>query len=216
MTTDTIFDLASLTKPIATATSVLLLVEQGQLDLEERVATYLPEFGQNGKEAITVLQLLTHQGGLTPDNELGDYADGPAQAWERICGLGVRAAPGKKFMYSDVGFIVLGELVRRVSGEGLDQFAQQRIFQPLGMQETMFLPGESLAARAAPTETTRRPLDAGGSPRSARLPAGRRGRPRRTVFDRPKIWRSCADDAGAGNWQRRPVLAPPIGRYHDG
>ncbi len=152
MTTDTVFDLASLTKPIATATSIQLLVEQGRLDLHERVATYLPEFGRNGKEAITVLQLLTHQGGLTPDNELGDYADGPAQAWERICALGVRAEPGQKFMYSDVGFIVLGELVRRVSGEGLDRFVQQRIFQPLGMRETTFLPSEPLRARAAPTE----------------------------------------------------------------
>ena len=95
MTTDTIFDLASLTKPIATATSVLLLVEQGQLDLDERVAGYLPEFGQNGKEAITVRQLLTHQSGLTPDNELADYADGPAQAWERICGLGLQPRPAR-------------------------------------------------------------------------------------------------------------------------
>ncbi|MHB8973397.1 MAG: exo-beta-N-acetylmuramidase NamZ domain-containing protein [Pirellulaceae bacterium] len=152
MTTDTIFDLASLTKPIATATSVLLLVERGQLDLDGRVAGYLPEFGRNGKEAITVRQLLTHQGGLTPDNALADYADGPAQAWERICGLGVQSAPGTKFTYSDVGFIVLGELVRRVSGEGLDQFSQQQLFRPLGMRETTFLPGESLRARAAPTE----------------------------------------------------------------
>ncbi|MHB8956107.1 MAG: exo-beta-N-acetylmuramidase NamZ domain-containing protein [Pirellulaceae bacterium] len=152
MTTDTVFDLASLTKPLATATSVLWLVEQGQIALTEPVATYLPEFGQNGKEAISVLQLLTHQGGLTPDNELGDYADGPAKAWERICMLGVRAAPGTKFIYSDVGFIVLGELVRRVSGERIDRFAQQRVFQPLGMLETTFLPGELLRVRAAPTE----------------------------------------------------------------
>ena len=81
------------------------------------VATYLPEFGNRGKEAITVRQLLTHLGGLTPDNALADYADGPDKAWERICGLELRAQPGTDFIYSDVGFIVLGELVQRVSGE---------------------------------------------------------------------------------------------------
>ena len=128
MTTDTVFDLASLTKPIATATSVMRLVQDGKIDLDERVATYLPEFGNHGKEEITVRQLLTHLGGLTPDNALADYADGPAKAWERICGLELRAKPGTEFIYSDVGFIVLGELVRRVSGEGLDQFAQAANF----------------------------------------------------------------------------------------
>ncbi len=152
MTTDTVFDLASLTKPIATATSVMWLVEEGMVDLEAPVATYLPEFGNRGKERITVRQLLTHEGGLTPDNPLGDYSDGPAQAWERICELELRAEPGAEFLYSDVGFIVLGELVERVSGLRLDQFAWTRIFQPLGTTETGFLPGESLRARAAVTE----------------------------------------------------------------
>lgn len=152
MTVDTVFDLASLTKPIATATSVMLLVERGQLNLDERVAAYMPEFGREGKEAITVRQLLTHQSGLLPDNELSDYTEGPDKAWERLCGLGLRAAPGEKFIYSDVGFIVLGELVRRVSGERLDTFAQHNIYQPLGMHETCFRPSPELATRAAPTE----------------------------------------------------------------
>jgi uncharacterized protein YbbC (DUF1343 family) len=152
MTEDTVFDLASLTKPIATATSVLLLVERGHLALDERVAAYLPEFDREGKGAITVRQLLTHQSGLLPDNELADYTDGPDKAWEHVCGLGLRATPGEKFIYSDVGFIVLAELVRRVSGESLDAFVHRNVFQPLGMNETCFRPAPALAARAAPTE----------------------------------------------------------------
>ena len=96
--------------------------------------------------------MLTHQSGLLPDNELADYTDGPDKAWEHVCGLGLRAAPGEKFIYSDVGFIVLGELVRRVSGETLDAFVQCNVFQPLGMNETCFRPASALAARAAPTE----------------------------------------------------------------
>lgn len=152
MTTDTVFDLASLTKPLATATSVMLLVQDGKVDLDERVTTYLSEFSGRGKEEITVRHLLTHVGGLTPDNALADYAEGPEKAWERICALGLRAKPGSEFIYSDVGFIVLGELVRRVSGMGLDQFVQERVFQPLGMAESRFLPDDALRARAAVTE----------------------------------------------------------------
>ncbi len=161
MTTDTVFDLASLTKPIATATSVMQLVQDGKIDLDERVATYLPEFGNHGKEEITVCQLLTHLGGLTPDNALADYADGPAKAWERICGLELRAKPGTEFIYSDVGFIVLGELVRRVSGEGLDQFAQQRIFQPLGDDRDHVSAERMRCALRGGDRAARRPLDAG-------------------------------------------------------
>ena len=152
MTTDTVFDLASLTKPIATATSVMLLVEQGELVLDEPVTRYLPEFAQNGKEAITVRQLLTHQGGLIADNDLEGYADGPEKAIERTLATKPQAAPGETFVYSDVGFIVLGELVRRVAGEDLDRFVAAHIFQPLGMLETGYRPHEELRQRAAPTE----------------------------------------------------------------
>ena len=84
---------------------------------------HLPEFGQNGKEAITILQLLTHQGGLLPDNGLADYRDGPERAWQRICALAPAVKPGSRFLYSDVGYIVLGDLVQRVSHKSLDQFA---------------------------------------------------------------------------------------------
>jgi CubicO group peptidase (beta-lactamase class C family) len=152
MTTDTVFDLASVTKPVATATSVMLLVEQGKLELDAPVAQYLPEFGQNGKGKITVFQLLTHQGGLIPDNPMADYRDGPEKAWERIFALEPVAEPGTKFLYTDVGYLVLGELVRRVSGDDLDAFSRKHLFGPLGMRETTYLPGPSLRLHAAVAE----------------------------------------------------------------
>ncbi len=152
MATDTIFDMASITKPVATATSLMRLVEQNAIDLEAPVSNYLPEFGKQGKEAITVLQLLTHQGGLIPDNSLDDYQHGPDAAWQRICELTPQATPGREFIYSDVGFITLGKLIERVSHEPLQKFAQENIFGPLGMADTGFLPGEAQRARAAPTE----------------------------------------------------------------
>jgi uncharacterized protein YbbC (DUF1343 family)/CubicO group peptidase (beta-lactamase class C family) len=152
MTTDTVFDLASLTKPIATATSIMILLEGGKLKLTDRVAQYVPDFGQQGKEAITLEHLLLHTSGLLADNPVEDYQDGRKKALERINRLRPRAEPGKQFVYSDVNFIVLGELVERVSGQALDVFAREHIFEPLGMGETTFRPDKALAARAAPTE----------------------------------------------------------------
>ncbi|MCA9054332.1 MAG: beta-lactamase family protein [Planctomycetaceae bacterium] len=152
MTTDTVFDLASLTKPIATGTAIILLVERGQLRLEDNAADYLPGFGVKGKEAITVRQLLIHQSGLLPDNALRDYLDGPERAIERICELELQNPVGEKFVYSDVNFIVLGELVRRISGKPLDEFTRDEVFAPLGMTATGFRPDEQLRRRAAPTE----------------------------------------------------------------
>ncbi len=152
MTTDTVFDLASLTKPIATATSIMILLEQGKLRLEDRVTQYLPEFGHNGKERVTIEQLLLHVSGLVADNSVSDYQDGRAPALERICQLKPVVPPGSKFIYSDVGFIVLGELVERISGEPLDVFARTHVFEPLGLRDTGFRPDAAHAARAAPTE----------------------------------------------------------------
>jgi CubicO group peptidase (beta-lactamase class C family) len=152
MTTDTLFDMASLTKPLATATSVMILVEQGKLRLDDPVSRHIPEFAQQGKKDVTVLHLLMHQAGLIPDNALADYLDGPKAAMDRVCALAPRAKPGQEFIYSDVGYIVLGELVRRVSGRSVHEFSHEHVFGPLGMTETGYLPGESLRQRAAPTE----------------------------------------------------------------
>lgn len=152
MTTDTLFDMASITKPVATATSVMLLIEQGKLALEDTAAKHWPEFGRHGKERITIRQLLTHQGGLIPDNALADYENGFEQAMQRVCELKLQSEPGTKFAYSDVSFIVLGELVRRLSGKDVNAFSHERVFGPLGMTETSYLPPPSLAPRAAVTQ----------------------------------------------------------------
>ncbi len=152
MTADTIFDLASLTKPVATATSVMILLEQGKLRLSDRVAEHLPDFGQNGKDKITVEQLLLHTAGFIADNPLGDYADGREEAIKRIYKLTPVAEPGTKFIYSDVGFIVLGELVEKLSGKKLDVFAEEHLFKPLGMRDTGYRVSEEGHKRAGPTQ----------------------------------------------------------------
>lgn len=152
MTDDTIFDMASLTKPIACATSVLILADRGKIDLKRPVATYLPEFGNNGKESITVEDLLVHRGGLVPDNPMADYVGTRQEMIDRIMKLTPKWEPRTHFAYSDVGFEVLGELVQRVDGRPLDRFAREEIFEPLGMSDTMYQPPESLRPRTAPTE----------------------------------------------------------------
>ena len=152
MTVDTLFDMASVTKPVATASSIFLLIDAGKLSLDDLVSKHIPEFAQNGKEKVTILQLLTHQSGLIPDNSIRDYAMGHDEAFRNIFALEPQSEPGTRFRYSDVGFLVLGELVHRISGKPLDQFSQSRIFEPLGMTETGYRPAEELRARAAPTE----------------------------------------------------------------
>lgn len=152
MTMDTVFDLASLTKPVVTATSVMQLIGDGLLSPHQKVSNILPEFGKHGKEKITVSDLLLHVGGLIPDNSLRDYRDGVETSWENICDLTPIANPSEKFAYTDVGFIVLGKVVERVSKQGLDEYARQNIFAPLGMTETTFNPSADLKKRAAATE----------------------------------------------------------------
>lgn len=152
METTTLFDLASLTKPIATATSIMLLVENDDIQLDDYVSRHLPEFGRHGKQRITIRQLLTHESGLIADNPLSDYEEGPSQAWEQICELKLSYPIGEKFVYSDVNFIVLAKLVERIAGSNISEFADSRIFKPLNMFETTFNPSPDLAARAAATE----------------------------------------------------------------
>lgn len=152
MTTDTIFDLASLTKIVATATSVMILVERGLVRLGDPVSRYIPEFAENGKRAITVEHLLVHRSGLIADNDIRDYEQGPEKAIENIWRLAPLSEVGAKMVYSDVNFIVLAELVKRVSGKAIDQFARENIFEPLGMKDTGYKPAEALKARIAPTE----------------------------------------------------------------
>ncbi len=155
MTRDTIFDLASLTKPIATATAVMMLVERGKLRLDDTIAKLLPEFAGGGKGAITVEQLLRHRSGLIADNPLSDYSDGPEESWKHLAALKVIGKPDAKFLYSDVNYIVLAKIVDRVAGEPLDRLLDRDVFEPLGMTSTFFPGGRKLdvpAANFAPTE----------------------------------------------------------------
>ena len=152
MTTDTIFDLASLTKPVATATAIMQLVEDGRLRLSDPLARHLPRFATKGKETITVRDLLLHTSGLIADNPLDDYTDGRERAIERILDLEPQAAPGERFIYSDVNFILLGELVATLSGRTLAEQVRERICRPLGLVDTGFLPAADLRTRIAPTE----------------------------------------------------------------
>jgi uncharacterized protein YbbC (DUF1343 family) len=152
MTTDTVFDMASITKPVATATSIMVLIERGKLKLSDKVSSIIPEFAANDKDIITIRDLLIHQSGLIADNALADYEQGPGEAMKKIYDLKLQAPTGTKFIYSDVNYILLGEIVQRVSGQKLDEFARDNIFKPLGMVESGYLPPDTLRQRAAPTE----------------------------------------------------------------
>jgi uncharacterized protein YbbC (DUF1343 family)/CubicO group peptidase (beta-lactamase class C family) len=142
MTPDTVFDVASLTKPVATATSVMILVEEGKLRLADLVIRHLPEFGapDSDRAKVTIEQLLTHRAGFVPDDPLDLYTGSPEEIFARKYTQPLEALPGSRFRYSDVGYEVLAEVVRRVSGKSLDAFAAERIFRPLGMKETHFRP----------------------------------------------------------------------------
>jgi uncharacterized protein YbbC (DUF1343 family)/CubicO group peptidase (beta-lactamase class C family) len=152
MTPDTIFDLASLTKVIATTTAVMQLVERGMISLEDPVADYWPEFKAHGKEDITVRELLTHYSGLRPDLDLKPEWSGYETALPMIVEETPVAVPGTRFIYSDINFETLGEIVRRVSGQPLEVFCAQNIFQPLGMKDTFFSPPPAVHDRVAPTQ----------------------------------------------------------------
>ena len=152
MTLDTIFDMASLTKVIATTTCVMRMVQLGQVKLNDPVAKYIPEFAQNGKGEVTVRQLLTHYSGLRPDLDLNPYWTGLEEGYKRANAEKLINPPGSAFVYSDINFVVLGELVQRVSGVPLDPYAQTFVFSPLGMNETRFLPPPAWNTRIAPTE----------------------------------------------------------------
>jgi uncharacterized protein YbbC (DUF1343 family) len=152
MTLDTVFDLASLTKPIATATSIMALVERGTIALGDPLAKYVPECAQGGKDAITLRHLLLHTSGLPADIAKDDFAHGREEAVRHICEAPLRAPPGERSIYSDLGFILLGEIIRRVTSRELPDFARETIFAPLGMKDTGYLPPEPLRRRAAWTE----------------------------------------------------------------
>jgi CubicO group peptidase (beta-lactamase class C family) len=157
MQKDTVFDLASLTKPIATAAAIMVLVDRGKLDPNDLVADYLPAFACNGKENVRLRHLLTHTSGLpayTDANNLKSRCGSPCpdKVIEKICSLKAQSEPGEQFRYSCLGYITLAQIVRTVTGQGIDDFAQANVFSPLGMKHTRFHPPASWQKKIAATE----------------------------------------------------------------
>lgn len=159
---DTVYDAASLSKVLATAPAILLLAEDGKLDLDAKLVDYFPECAGGGKDAITIRQLLTHTSGLAAGLPAKPAWSGDAAAHALACAQAVTHPPGSFFRYSDINYILLGQLVHKLAGKPLDEFAQERIFAPLGMRDTGYLPLRRVARdRIAPTR--KRGGDAGAS-----------------------------------------------------
>jgi uncharacterized protein YbbC (DUF1343 family)/CubicO group peptidase (beta-lactamase class C family) len=152
MTLDTVFDLASLTKCLATATSIMKLVEDGRIRLGDSVATYLPDFAQNGKKDITIRDLLTHYSGMPPDLDLKSQWSGREAAYQMAMREKPANPPGSQFVYSDINFEVLGFIVEKITGQPLNEYAAANIYAPLGMKNTRYLPPKDWLPRIAPTQ----------------------------------------------------------------
>jgi CubicO group peptidase (beta-lactamase class C family) len=150
--TDTVYDLASLTKVVATTTVAMTLVDEGRLDLDARVADIIPEFSGGAKNEVRVRQLLTHTGGLLWWDRLYEQLRGRSAYLERILEMDLDYPPGTKMVYSDLGIILLSEVLQRRAGEPFDTLARRRVFEPLGMGDTRYLPPVGLRPRIAPTE----------------------------------------------------------------
>ena len=150
---DTIYDAASLTKVVATTPAVLLLHERGKLNVQDPVRVHLPEFTGQGREAITIRQLLTHTSGLRPDIPVNGWS-GHQECIAKCMAELPRAAPDERFIYSDINFQLLDEVVRRVSKKRLDVFCSEEIFGPLKMHDTGYNPPAAKRTRIAPTTVT--------------------------------------------------------------
>ena len=154
MTRDTVFDIASLTKVVATTPAVMILVERGKMTLSDKAQKFIPEFDGNGKENITIRQLLTHTSGLRPDISTRPVWSGSDTAIKMASVEKTYTKPGTAFCYSDINFFLLSEVVQRVTGQRFEEFVQKEIYGPLRMKDTGFLPHPSTYARIAPTEVS--------------------------------------------------------------
>ena len=150
---DTIYDLASLTKVVATATTAMILVDDGRLDLGRTVTSFLPGFSGGAKDGVTVEQLLTHSAGVDWWGPLYKEFSGSEAYLRRIEAMDLVYPPGTKSLYSDLGLFLLGQVLERAAGESLDGFVRRRVFEPLGMTDTLYRPGAELLPRIAPTES---------------------------------------------------------------
>jgi CubicO group peptidase (beta-lactamase class C family) len=151
---ESIYDLASLTKVVGTATAAMILYDEGRLELDAPVAKYLPAFSGGTKDIVTVRQLLTHTSGLPAGRDLRRLATSAWEARQLVMSTPLTCAPGRCLVYSDLGADVLGFTIEAITGQGLDAFLSERVFAPLGMNDTQFRPALSLRDRIAPTEVS--------------------------------------------------------------
>lgn len=186
---ETVYDLASLTKPLVTGALLALLVERGRVGLDSPVADYLPQFGEGDKRGVTVRHLLTHTSGLPAWRPLYMKADEPSRVLDVIASRPLEQTPGARVVYSDLGFITLGLLAQAVAGSKLDELARREIFQPLGLARTFFNPEQSLRTEVAACES-------GGN-----------------AYERAMCEASAdADEARAARWREQTIW----GEVHDG
>ena len=149
---DSIYDLASLTKAIVTATAIMILIDRGQLHLQQRVVDILPEFATHNKQDVRIIHLLTHTSGLPAQNRVSRTAQNPTETVRLALTMYLAHDTGTRELYTDLGFLALGEVVTRLTDKPLDQFAHDEILQPLAMSDTGFNPREELHSRCAATE----------------------------------------------------------------
>jgi len=150
----TIYDLASLSKVVGTTTAIMVLYDEGRIQLDAPVAKYIPAFTGGYKDSVTVRQLLEHRSGLPAGRDLWRIARTPAEARQAVIDTQLECKPGQCFIYSDLGADMLGFVVEAVAGESLDRFLAEKVFEPLGMNDTFYRPADSLKARIAPTEVS--------------------------------------------------------------
>lgn len=149
---DTIYDLASLTKAVVTATAIMILIDQGKLHLQQRVVDILPEFAAHNKHDVRIVHLLTHTSGLPAHNRVSRTARNPTETVRLALSMYLSHDTGTRELYTDLGYLALGEIVTRLTNKPLNQFAHDEIFHPLAMVDTSFNPREELHWRCAATE----------------------------------------------------------------
>lgn len=151
---ETIYDLASLTKVIGTTTAVMILYDEGLIGLDDPVSKYLPNYTKGNKDKVTIRLLLEHRSGLPPDRPLWRLASSPDEARRIVLNTSLSYKPGSRYVYSDIGAMTLAFVVEHITGQPLDSFLHERVYGPLGMTNTFFRPADSLRDRIAPTEVT--------------------------------------------------------------
>jgi CubicO group peptidase (beta-lactamase class C family) len=213
MGTNTVFDMASLTKPVATATSIMILIDRNAIDLDDYVGKYLPDFASNGKQQVQIKHLLTHTSGLpayTNAAKLEEQFGSPCseKLIEKICSLEAVSKAGEKFRYSCLGYITLAKIVEKITGTNIDDFSRENIFTPLGMKNTTYNPQDSLQKDIAATQIVEEQLLRGTvHDPLAQLMAGVSGNAGlfSNVYDLSIYCRMLGND---GIWNGKRILSP--------